>query len=102
GAVAQHVAPEALGGGQPPQQRSQLADLHRGEVLALLEVAGVRAGPGEDHRMAVLDRDRRVVPAPPEVIAAVVVRCVGDPGWLWWPVRALRQIDEDLLPVRLV
>ena len=67
----------------------------------MLEVRGVRAGAGVDHRVVADLLERRVVPAAPQLVADVVVRRGRDPDRPRARRRVL-EIDEDLLPVRLV
>ena len=70
-------------------------------VLAGLEVGRVRARAGVDDRV-VADLDQvRVVPAPAELVAGVVVRGAGEPDRPR-TVRGVLEEDERLLQVRLV
>ncbi len=61
----------------------------------------MRAGAGEQHRVVALLDQGRVVPATAELVADVVVRGGRDPDR---PRRVgpILEVDEDLLPVRLV
>ena len=99
--LPQRVAPEVAQRVQETGHATQGRDGHEGHVLALLEVGGVRARPSEEHRVvAVLDQ-RRVVPAPAQVVAVVVVSGGRDPHRPR-PLGSVLEVDEDLLPVRLV
>ena len=71
------------------------------QVVALLEVRGVRATTREQHRVLAVERDGRVVPATPELVARVVVGGGRDPDRLG-ALGSVVQEHEHLLPVRLV
>ena len=62
----------------------------------------MRAGAGEDHRMAVRERQGRIVPAATQVIARVVVRGAADPARDRRTVVTVFEDDERLLEVGLV
>ena len=59
------------------------------------------AAAGVDHRVRPLQLEIRVVPAAPQLVARVVVRRRRDPHRPG-PVGRVLEVDEHLLPVRLV
>ena len=78
--LAQGPAPEAAQGRADPPEGFRDRQLDLQDVLAGLEVRGMGPAPGEDHRVvAHPDQALAVIPAPPQVVAAEVVTCIGDP-----------------------
>ena len=78
--LAQGPAPEAAQGRADPPEGLRDGQLDLQDVLAGLEVRGMRPAPGEDHRVvAHPDQPLAVIPAPPQVVATEVVTRVGDP-----------------------
>ncbi len=72
------------------------------DVLAALEVGRMRAGARVDDRMPVDRLHPRVVPAPPQVVALLVVGGGAEPGRAQLAVVERLAHDEALLEVRLV
>lgn len=77
-------------------------ELQLGQVFAGAEIAAVRTGADKDHWVVAHLLDLGVIPAPPQVIADVVVRSKGHPLRLQVIAGVLCEVDTDHLPVTLV
>ena len=82
--------------------RAQRRERDRRHVFALLEIRRVRAGAGEDDRVALGEREGRVVPATAQVVAGVVVRSAAEPARDRVAVATVLEHDEGLFEVGLV
>ena len=100
--LAERVSPDPAQQVERPAQVLLAGERQPHDVLAALEVGRVRAGARVDDRVAVLRVEPRVVPAPAEVVALLVVGGGAEPGRLRGLVLELLEDDEALLPVRLV
>ncbi len=100
--LPQRLDPEApeRSGRRPDDGRQPERD--REQVLAGLDVRGVRARPGEDDRVVAFALEVRVVPAAPKVGPDLVVRGAAEPDGDDLAVGLLLDEDEALLQVRLV
>ena len=72
------------------------------DVFALLEIRRVRPGAREDHRVLAGLGQARIVPAPAQVVALLIVGRGAEPGRADIAVRQRLEDDEALFPVRLV